>query len=179
MYCRLICFRQQRRGKRESCVELHCRCPHSLVSGGLSVNYKYLGMSTNCRHILVTSQLPSFHRSCHTLPRPLSYHNFNCSHSNAYEYQALVEFIFEYRTSIVLQRLDYMRGFQADSRLPVRLLPCLYHGWPSTQPDSLHTALQRKYTQPCALFSRGTAMWTMGARLCQQWGTAVCRCPAV
>ena len=27
-------------------------------------------------------------------------------------------------------------------------------GWPSTQPGSLHTALQRKYTQPCSLFSR-------------------------
>ena len=53
------------------------------------------------------------------------------------------------------------------------------HGWPSTQPGSLHTALQRKYTQPCSLFSRGTAVWTMGARLCQQWGTAVCKCPAV
>ena len=37
-----------------------------------------------------------------------------------------------------------------------------YHGWPSTQPGSLHTALQRKYTQPCSLFSR--------ARLCEQWG---------
>ena len=44
------------------------------------------------------------------------------------------------------------------------------HGWPSTQPGSLHTALQRKYTQPCSLFSRGTAVWTMGARLCEQWG---------
>ena len=54
-----------------------------------------------------------------------------------------------------------------------------YHGWPSTQPGSLHTALQRKYTQPCSLFSRGTAVWTMGARLCQQWGKAVCKCPAV
>ena len=54
-----------------------------------------------------------------------------------------------------------------------------YHGWPSTQPGSLHTALQRKYTQPCSLFSRGTAVWTMGARLCEQWGTAVCKCPAV
>ena len=53
------------------------------------------------------------------------------------------------------------------------------HGWPSTQPGSLHTALQRKYTQPCSLFSRGTAVWTMGARLCEQWGTAVCKCPAV
>ena len=40
------------------------------------------------------------------------------------------------------------------------------HEWPSTQPGSLHTALQRKYTQPCSLFSRGTAVWTMG-------GTAV------
>ena len=48
------------------------------------------------------------------------------------------------------------------------------HGWPSTQPGSLHTAVQRKYTQPCSLFSRGTAVWTMGARLCEQWGTAVC-----
>ena len=46
------------------------------------------------------------------------------------------------------------------------------HGWPSTQPGSLHTALQRKYTQPCSLFSRGTAVWTMGARLCEQWGTS-------
>ena len=36
------------------------------------------------------------------------------------------------------------------------------HGWPSTQPDSLHTAQQRKYTQPCSLFSRGTTVWTMG-----------------
>ena len=53
------------------------------------------------------------------------------------------------------------------------------HGWPSTQPGSLHTALQRKYTQPCPLFSRGTAVWTMGARLCEQWDTAVCKCPAV
>ena len=64
------------------------------------------------------------------------------------------------------------------------------HGWPPTQPGSLHTALQRKYTQPCtalqrkytqpcSLFSRGTAVWTMGARLCEQWGTAVCKCPAV
>ena len=53
------------------------------------------------------------------------------------------------------------------------------HGWPSTQPGSLHTAVQRKYTQPCSLFSRGTAVWTMGARLCEQWGTAVCKCPAV
>ena len=58
-----------------------------------------------------------------------------------------------------------------------RLEPC--HGWPSTQPGSLHTALQRKYTQPCSLFSRGTAVWTMGARLCERWGTAVCKCPAV
>ena len=40
------------------------------------------------------------------------------------------------------------------------------HGWPSTQPGSLHTALQRKYTQPCSLFSCGTAVWTMGERLC-------------
>ena len=59
-----------------------------------------------------------------------------------------------------------------------------------SQPGSLHTALQRKYTQPCtalqrkytqpcSLFSRGTAVWTMGARLCEQWGTAVCKCPAV
>ena len=48
-----------------------------------------------------------------------------------------------------------------------------------TQPGSLHTAVQRKYTQPCSLFSRGTAVWTMGARLCQQWGMAVCKCPAV
>ena len=54
-----------------------------------------------------------------------------------------------------------------------------FHGWPSTQPGSLHTALQRKYTQPCSLFSRSTAVWTMGARLCEQWGTAVCKCPAV
>ena len=53
------------------------------------------------------------------------------------------------------------------------------HGWPSTQPGSLHTALQRKYTQACSLFSRGTAVCTMGARLCEQWGTAVCKCPAV
>ena len=53
------------------------------------------------------------------------------------------------------------------------------HGWPSTQPGSLHTALQRKYTQPCLLFSRGAAVWTMEARLCEQWGTAVCKCPAV
>ena len=44
---------------------------------------------------------------------------------------------------------------------------------------SLHTALERKYTQPCTLFSRGTAVWTMGAQLCEQWGTAVCKCPAV
>ena len=51
------------------------------------------------------------------------------------------------------------------------------HRWPSTQPGSLHTALQRKYTQPCSLFSPGTAVWTMGARLCEQWGTAVCKCP--
>ena len=35
-------------------------------------------------------------------------------------------------------------------------------GWPSTQPGSLHTALLRKYTQPCSLFSR--------SRLCEQWG---------
>ena len=52
--------------------------------------------------------------------------------------------------------------------------PWLYrlHGWPLiTQPGSLHPALQRKYTQPCSLFSRGTAVWTMGARLCLQWGT--------
>ena len=55
----------------------------------------------------------------------------------------------------------------------------IIHGWPSTQPGSLHTALQRKYTQPCSLFSRGTAVWTIGARLCEQWGTAVCKCPAV
>ena len=54
-----------------------------------------------------------------------------------------------------------------------------FHGWPFTQPGSLHTALQRKYTQPCPLFSRGTAVWTMGARLCEQWGPAVCKCPAV
>ena len=54
-----------------------------------------------------------------------------------------------------------------------------YHGWPSTQPGSLHTALQRKFTQPCSLFLRGTAVWTMGARLCEQWGKAVCKCPAV
>ena len=48
-----------------------------------------------------------------------------------------------------------------------KYLACLHnHGWPSTQPGSLHTALQRKYTQPCSLFSRGTAVWTMGARLC-------------
>ena len=40
------------------------------------------------------------------------------------------------------------------------------HGWPSTQPGSLHTALQHNYTQLCSLFSRGTAGWTMG-------GTAV------
>ena len=33
------------------------------------------------------------------------------------------------------------------------------HGWPSTQPGSLHTALQRKYTH-CS----------PGARLCEQWG---------
>ena len=52
------------------------------------------------------------------------------------------------------------------------------HGWPSTQPGSLLTALKRRYTQPCSLFSRGTAMWTMGARLCEQWGTAVCKCRA-
>ena len=36
------------------------------------------------------------------------------------------------------------------------------HGWPSTQPGSLHTALQRKYTQPCSLFSWGTAVSTIG-----------------
>ena len=54
-----------------------------------------------------------------------------------------------------------------------------FHGWPPTQPGSLHTAVQRKYTLPCSLFSRGTAVWTMGARLCEQWGTAVCKCPAV
>ena len=54
-----------------------------------------------------------------------------------------------------------------------------YHGWPSTQPGSLHTALQRQYTQPCSLFSQGTAVWTMRARLCEQWGTAVCKYPAV
>ena len=53
------------------------------------------------------------------------------------------------------------------------------HGWPSTQPGSLHTAQQRKYTQPCSLFSRGTAVWTMGAQLCEQWGTAVCKYAAV
>ena len=53
------------------------------------------------------------------------------------------------------------------------------HRWPSTQPGSLHTALQRKYTQPCLLFSRGTAVWTMVARLFEQWGTAVCKCPVV
>ena len=57
--------------------------------------------------------------------------------------------------------------------------PRQYHGWPFTQPGSLHTALQRKYTQPCSLFSRGTPVWTMMARLCEQWGTAVCQCPAV
>ena len=56
--------------------------------------------------------------------------------------------------------------------LMLYLLACV-HGWPSTQPGSLHTALQRKYTQPCSLFSRGTAVWTMGARLCEQWDTAV------
>ena len=51
------------------------------------------------------------------------------------------------------------------------------HGWPSTQPGILHTALQRKYTQPCSLFSRGTAVRTMGARLCEQWGPmAFTRC---
>ena len=33
-----------------------------------------------------------------------------------------------------------------------------YHGLTSTQPGSLHTALQRKYTQPCSLFSRSTAV---------------------
>ena len=37
-----------------------------------------------------------------------------------------------------------------------------WHGWPSTQPGSLHTALQRKYTQPCSLFSRCAS-----ARLCR------------
>ena len=47
--------------------------------------------------------------------------------------------------------------FDADQKCSV-----LYHGWPSTQPRSLHTAVQRKYTQPCSLFSRGTAVWTMG-----------------
>ena len=49
-----------------------------------------------------------------------------------------------------------------------------WHGRPSTQPGSLHTALQRKYTQPCSLFSRSTVVRTIGARLCKQWGTAVC-----
>ena len=53
------------------------------------------------------------------------------------------------------------------------------HRWPSTQPGSLHTALQHKDTQSCSLYSRGMAVWTMGARLCEQWGTAVCKCPAV
>ena len=44
----------------------------------------------------------------------------------------------------------------------------LTHGWPSTQPGSLLTALQRKYTQPCSLFFQdcvnngGTAVWTIG-----------------
>ena len=41
------------------------------------------------------------------------------------------------------------------------VINAVYHGWPSTQPGSLHTAVQRKYTQPCSLFS--------GARLCEQW----------
>ena len=66
-----------------------------------------------------------------------------------------------------------------ESRCLVNAFANNNHGWPSTQPGSLHTALQRKYTQPCSLFSRGTAVLTMGARLCQQWGTAVCKCPAV
>ena len=69
-------------------------------------------------------------------------------------------------------------------RNPVKVLQpkkktTTYHVWHSTQPGSLHTALQRKYTQPCSLFSRGTAVRTMRARLCEQWGTAVCKCPAV
>ena len=45
----------------------------------------------------------------------------------------------------------------------------LYHGWPSTQPGSLHTALQRKYTQLLIVLpghgcvnNGGTAVSTMG-----------------
>ena len=75
-----------------------------------------------------------------------------------------------------LQAIDQTLNSQRTS------MPCPHeqaHGWPSTQPGSLHTALQRKYTQPCLLFSRDTAVWTMGERLCEQWGTAVCKCPAV
>ena len=72
---------------------------------------------------------------------------------------------------------DIIFSMDIFSTLPV--ITGTTHGWPSTQPGSLHTALQCKYTQSCSLFSRGTAVSTMGARLCQQWGTAVCKCPAV
>ena len=76
----------------------------------------------------------------------------------------------------------YVSGKRPMACCLIRVLGCIsefytftyIHGWPSTQPGSLHIAVQRKYTQPCSLFSRGTAVWTMGVRLCQQWGTAVC-----
>ena len=46
-----------------------------------------------------------------------------------------------------------------------------------TQPCNVNTH-SRAHCSP-SLFSRGTAVWTMEARLCEQWGTAVCKCPAV
>ena len=55
--------------------------------------------------------------------------------------------------------------FQPNLRHNIRFLPMAgshFHGWSSTQPGSLHTPLQRKYTQSCSLFSRGTTVWTMG-----------------
>ena len=55
------------------------------------------------------------------------------------------------------------------------LVPC--HGIKSQHPLHSQAACTQpcwcKYTQPCSLFSRGTAVWTMGARLWEQWGTAV------
>ena len=44
------------------------------------------------------------------------------------------------------------------------------HGWPSTQPGSLHTALQHKYTQPCNVNTHSRAHCSPGAWLCQQYG---------
>ena len=113
-------------------------------------------LDTNCRNTVLSNTVfvPSFniqHRSDTKMVQSIT-----CTVPDSTVCVSVLGWIqYEYSTNLYRYSTHFLLFACIHSLIPTpihfKMALMYYHGWPSTQPGSLHTALQRKCTQPCCV----------------------------